>query len=112
MPLKLTSIEHVKKQGDFKLDRLWVKRLSFDNNPKNGSTQQLTIEVLPFAYLEGGTRVFFNDSVEKIFITDIEQYLIDTGDLDLLTAYDAIEKAVVKLINTRTEWTAIQEEGL
>jgi hypothetical protein len=109
MPLKLTKEEYIKKMGDFKLDRIWVKSFKFTNSLKEGSKQELTIEVVPFAHLENGAKVFYPDTVKKIIILDVEKYLEETGDTDLVNSYVCQEIAIAKLLNTRTDWTAEYE---
>lgn len=104
--IKLTSPEHIKGQGSFKMDGLWVKQLHFDNPCDNVKKQQVKVEVVPFAYMDDGSRVFDLTRSRKILIDDAEKYLIESGDQLFLQAYFATEQSIAKMLTDRTDWSA------
>lgn len=104
--IRLITADHIKTKGEFKLDGLWVKRFSFNNPPDNHSKQTLTFEVVPFSYMDDGSRVFDNTRSRIVHIMDAEEYLLTSGDVDFVNAYFATEKSFSNLLTDRTDWAA------
>lgn len=104
--IKITAQEHIKTKGDFKLDGLWVKNFHFNNPSNNTDKATLLIEVIPYATLDDGTKVFDLTRSKKVHLLDVDDYLKNSGDMTFLQAYFATEGAVAKLLSDRTEWTA------
>ena len=105
--IRLTAPEHIKTHGEFQLDGLWVKSFVLHNPPDNTSKQTLTIEVVPFKYMDDGSKIFDLTRNKKVHLMDAEQYLITSGDTKFLQAYFATENAIAGLLSDRTEWTAV-----
>jgi len=83
----------------FKIDGMHIKRYSFEFPTLEISAQSLVIEAVPFSYLASGKRVFNNDKVYKIVITDCDRYLTENAPASFGPAYAINESAICDLIN-------------
>jgi hypothetical protein len=96
--IRITNSENIKKSGDFKLDGLHVKKFSFEYPTTGKSKQVLTIELVPFANLDDGSRVYDLDTVYKVFIPDVDAYLMKHGFTNVINAYFATEMGIADIL--------------
>lgn len=97
--IKITNSEYVKTQGDFKLEELHVRKYAFAY-PTLGSTKKsLTVEFVPVAILDDGTRIYDQDKIYKVYIPDLDAYLQANPMQNVITAYFATEMALVDVLN-------------
>ena len=99
--IKITNPDYIKKSGDFKLEELHVRKYSFEF-PTLGSTKKsLTVEFVPVATLDDGTRIYDQDKVYKIYIPDLDAYLQANPIQSAITAYFATEAALAEILNVK-----------
>lgn len=100
--IRITNSEYVKTKGEFRVDGLHVKRYHFDFPTTEVAKQNLNIEAVPFTYMDDGSRMFYNDRFYKIYISDIDSFLVEHKGIDaILDAYFYTEKAITELINLK-----------
>ena len=99
--IRIKNSEYVKSAGDFKIDGLHVKRLHFDLTAQDNSAESLVVEMIPFATMDNGAKVFDHNKVYKIYIPNLQQYIIDGGDQSIVAAYFATEQAITHLLNDK-----------
>jgi hypothetical protein len=99
--IKLGNSEYVKTKGDFKLDSLHVNKYAFEFPTNGQSKQSLTVEFVPFAYLDDGSRVYDLDTVYKIYIPDVDTYLQSNPLPNVIGAYFATEQGLADILNDK-----------
>jgi hypothetical protein len=101
--IRITNQEQIKKSGNFRIDGLHIKRFHFDLQPETGAGEELTIECVPFATMEDGSKIHDLTRIYKVSINDLQEYLVDNPDVAQAVgaAYYATEAAIAQLINKR-----------
>lgn len=97
--IRLKAVEHIKSFGDFKLDGLWIKSFHFESTPLNGAKKRLTVELIPFAYMEDGSKLFDYERPKKLYIGDAQTYLEENIGSNFFNAYFATELAISDIMN-------------
>ncbi len=104
--IKLTSEEHIKKSGDFEIDKVGLLNFIFYGPTKQGEKFTLSANFRPFSYMDDGSRLYDMDKdIDRtIKILDVEDYLMNGGDSEFNQAYFAVENALAKLLTMKTDW--------
>ena len=109
--ITITSPDHIKKFGEFKLDKVWVKSLKFENVAQNSGKKIIVVEVVPYAELEDGTALFDHDNTKKILISDAQAYLAGGTNPDFTQAYFGVENGIASMIQQQLGWECQFELG-
>jgi hypothetical protein len=96
--IKITNLEYVKASGDFKLEGLHVKRFDFGFPTHANSQQSLTIELVPFAYMDDGSRIYDIEKVYKVVIPHVESYITTHALASVGAAYYATEAGIADIL--------------
>ena len=99
--IQIGNLEYIKKSSDFKMDGLHVKKFSFEFPVSANSRQSLSVELVPYGVLDDGTRVFDVDTVYKIYIPDVDQYLATHSLPNVIGAYFATEQGISDLLGEK-----------
>ena len=99
--IKIGNEELIKSRGDFKLDSLHVRKYSFEFPTSGSSKQSLTVEFVPFAYLDDGSRVYDLDTTYKVYISDVEAYLSSNPLYSVISAYFSTEAGLADILGKK-----------
>lgn len=95
---KITSPEHIKGAGEFAVDLLHMKKLHIDQVAQNSGKMTVVAEFVPYAVLDDGTKVFEHDTVFKVHIPDVYEYIATGGNPAFNQAFGAIGLASVTML--------------
>ena len=99
--IKIGNSEYIKTKGDFSLEGLHVKKYVFEYPTLGSSKQTLNIELVPFAVLDDGTRVYDLDKVFKIYISDVDGYIASNPMQNVINAYFATEAGIADILGDK-----------
>lgn len=99
--LKINNPEYIKGKGEFTMDELHTKKYIFEYPTLGKPKKTLTVEFVPVAILDDGTRVYDQETVYKIYISDLDAFLMENPIMDVITAYGATQNALCKLLNIK-----------
>jgi len=99
--IQIGNSEYIKKSSDFQMDGLHVKKYAFEFPVSGNSKQTLTVEFVPYGTLDDGTRVFDVDTVYKIYIPDVNEYLATHNLPNVASAYFATEAGLADILNEK-----------
>jgi len=99
--IKIGNNELVKTSGSFKLDSLHVKKYAFEFPTAGSSKQSLTVEFVPFSYMDDGSRVYDLDTVYKVHIPDVDKYLTTNNLPSVIQAYFATEAGLADILGNK-----------
>jgi hypothetical protein len=99
--IRIQNTEYIEGKGEAKFDLLHIKKFIMEF-PTNGiSKQTIVVELVPYLELESGKRVFNNDKIYKIFISDAEDYLLNQGEPSFSEGYFGVDKAIADVMNQK-----------
>jgi hypothetical protein len=99
--IKIGNSDYIKTSGAFKLEALHVKKYDFGFPTHSQSKQTLTIELVPFAYMDDGSRIYDLGKVYKVFISDVDTFISTNPLPNVVGAYFATEQGISDILNIK-----------